>query len=89
MSDAHMLAMPARRFWSMERQISRIMSERDLRTINVNRATITAEAMEAVVEQLTLEIGETVEIERQAIVKPQADFAERMKRLSGIANAGR
>lgn len=78
-----MLAMPSRRFWSMERQITRIKAEGDLRLINVNQAHGNKEALDRASERLILELGETTQVKRQLIVKGEsgrkAKFAKVMR----------
>ncbi len=85
MSDREVLQMPSRRFWAMEQQISRLKAENDLRRVNVNRATVSKESLEDVVEHLTRELGETLEIHRERIVKPQENFSDVLTKLSGKA----
>lgn len=74
--------MPSRRFWTMDKQVVRIMAEQDFRRINVNRATLSEDSMREVVDGLTRDLGETLEVAREKIVKPQADFAARLSNLS-------
>ncbi len=76
--------MPSRRFWSMERQISRIQAAKDLRDINVGIAVTGKEALESATERLVLELGETTKLKRELIVKGdpnrKAKFASVMGR---------
>lgn len=75
--------MPSRRFWSMERQISRIKASDDLREVNVGIALTNEDALKAHTERLVLEVGETMAIERQVIVRGDPDrkakFAKHMR----------
>lgn len=75
--------MPTRRFWCLEGQINRLLSEKDLRFINANRATGSAEQMGEVIERLTLEIGETYKIKRESIVQASTADKAKLKSLFG------
>lgn len=74
--------MPSKRFWCLERQITRIMAQQDLRQINVNRALNSQDSMDEVIHSLTMEIGETTKIEINAIVKPEPDASKKLRELS-------
>lgn len=75
--------MPARRFWAMEAQITRLQAEADLRAIEVQRALNNKEAMQGVVNRLTREIGETVRLHRPLIVKPEPGAREKLLKAMG------
>ena len=83
MTDEQVLNMPARRFWSMEGSINRVMAERDLRFINSSKAVNSSEANESVIQSLTDELGETCQIKRPKFVKPDGNaknkFAQVMR----------
>lgn len=75
------MAMPAYLFWAMEGQITRLKAENDIRQINVQQSTLTANAMSATMERLSLELGETSKIKRSWIVKPERGAKDKMKSL--------
>lgn len=75
--------MPSRRFWSMERQISRIQAASDLRDINVGIAVTGKEALEHTTERLVLELGETTKVKREVIVKGDPDRKAKFARVMG------
>lgn len=75
--------MPSYRFWSMDSQIQRIRSEKDLRLINVKQSVTSEEALESAVNRLIIELGETCAIERQAIVKPEPNARQKILRSMG------
>lgn len=79
MTDVHVLNMPSRRFWCLEKQINRIMAQEDLRQLNIHRATSNKEAMEEVVERLSMEIGDTARVEINPFVKPEPGVAEKLR----------
>lgn len=72
-SDEAVMAMPSRRFWFMEKQISRIRAESDLRSINVAQAVNTTDAFESATERLVLDLGETTQVQRAIRVKGDPD----------------
>lgn len=72
LDDVQVLNMPARRFWALESQISRLRSEEDLRLISANAATISEDNHRDVIDRLTLELGETCKVQHNTIVKPEA-----------------
>lgn len=84
-----MLAMPARRFWMMERQIARIQAEAEIRQIQTNMLTQRPQSKEQLqiindhVGRLTLEIGEKATIRRNAIVAPEAGVSAKFNKLLG------
>lgn len=69
----------------MEQQISRIESNDDLRSVNVQTAQQSAEAHKDVIKTLRLTLGDTYEIERPKYVKPDADAGKRLKAVMGGA----
>ena len=81
MTDLEILAMPCRRFWGMEKQIGRIKAEVDLRKLAFDGSQNDKEAYRKVVDNLTLELGDTYQIERDAVVKPEADLKLKFKNL--------
>lgn len=83
MTDEQILAMPARRFWSMERQISRIQAANDLRGINIGVAVSGKEALEKTTERLVLELGETSKVKRSVIVKGDPDRKSKFAKVIG------
>lgn len=83
LSDEQILRMPVRRFWVLEAQINRILSERDLRLINVDRASGSQEQMSQVIDRLIFEIGETCKVERLEIVQARPEDKEKLKALFG------
>lgn len=84
-----MLAMPARRFWMMERQIARIQAEQDIRTLQTNMLTNppqskdTLRMVEEHIGRLTLEIGEKVTVRRNIIVAPDPGARAQFAKLTG------
>tara|TARA_R110000744_G_scaffold81833_12_gene160694 strand:+ start:6141 stop:6389 length:249 start_codon:yes stop_codon:yes gene_type:complete len=80
MTDVQVLQMPARRFWTMESGINRIMAERDLRQLQLIRAQSKTQS-EDVVNRLVDEVGETCEIVRPLMVKGDDDAKEKMQSL--------
>lgn len=75
--------MPARRFWSMERQINRIQAATDLRQINLEVAVTGKEALEAATERLVLELGETTKVKRSVIVKGEPGRKAKIAKVMG------
>lgn len=84
-----MLAMPARRFWMMERQIGRIQAEQEIRSIQASTLTSPPQSKEALkqitehIGRLTLEIGERVTVRRNIHVAPEPDAAAKFAHLIG------
>lgn len=84
-----MLAMPARRFWMMERQISRIQAEQDIRRIQTDILLTPPQSKEGLrlveehIGRLTLEIGEKVTVRRNIIVAPDPGAASQFAKLTG------
>lgn len=83
MTDEQVLAMPSRRFWSMERQISRIQAANDLRQVNVGVALTNKDALDSHVERLVMEVGETTKIKREIIVRGDPDRKLKFARVLG------
>ena len=81
MTDKQVLEMPSYRFWALESQIVRIMSERDMRTMNVNAATMDQESRNTLTNRLTLELGEAYKVEHSQIVKPEPDVGRKFKNV--------
>lgn len=75
--------MPVRRFWCMERQISRIQAERDLRDFTFDASKQDKDSSRKIIDSLTLEIGDTYEIIRPKYVKPDPDAHAKLSRLAG------
>ncbi|UIS24585.1 hypothetical protein S21ZY_023 [Pseudomonas phage ZY21] len=73
----------------MERQISRIQAENEIRLIQTNMLTQTPQSKEQLqrvtdhVGRLTLEIGEKVTIRRNAIVAPEQNASAKFMKLIG------
>lgn len=84
-----MLAMPARRFWMMERQIDRIRAENEIRQIGIHQLVTppqSKEHLERITDhcgRLSLEIGEKMTIRRSAIVEPEPGASAKFLRLTG------
>lgn len=75
--------MPARRFWSMERQITRLMAEADLRRITVQQASQSQDNHKSALEHLTRELGETCKVRHSVIVKGEPNRRSKLARLMG------
>lgn len=75
--------MPSRRFWSMERQISRIQASKDLRDINVGIAVTGKDALKDTTERLVLELGETTKVKRELIVKGDPNRKAKFAKVMG------
>lgn len=84
-----MLAMPARRFWMMERQIDRITAESEIRRFQSDLTLTKVESKEHgdrivdYIGQLTLEIGEKQTVRRNAIVDPEPSASAKFLKLTG------
>lgn len=81
--------MPARRFWMMERQISRIQAENDIRTMTLH-STVTppqsresGQRVEEFIGRLTLEIGETAKLRREIFVAPEPSARQKFLKIIG------
>ena len=72
--------MPARRFWTMEAGINRVLAELDLRKLNVVRAQNKDHAEETV-NRLVSEIGETCRIKRPKFVKAYSEAKDIFNRI--------
>ena len=89
MTDSHVLAMPAKRFWMMDRQIDRIRAENEIRELQLkNLATPpktkdAARAIEDHFGRLTLEIGEKVTVRRNILVAPEPGASAKFAKLLG------
>lgn len=83
MTDEQVLAMPCYRFWSMSYQIDRLRAEKDLREINVHRATSSGEELKEVTKQLTIELGEKCRVERSQIVKAEPNAKDKFLAVMG------
>lgn len=81
MTDDHVLAMPVTRFWAMERQIHRIKAEKDLRYLSFDSAKNDKDSYRKVLDNLTLELGDTYQVERPKFVKPQSDLTNKFRNL--------
>lgn len=88
-TDTHVLRMPARRFWMMERQIDRIRAEDDIRQVNLH-STITPPSHQSTVQRLneylgklTLEIGDKFTVRRNMLVAPEPDAAAKFRNITG------
>jgi hypothetical protein len=73
--------MPAKRFWAMERQIGRIKAEKDLRELAFEGAKNDQDALKRFTDTLVQELGETYEIERDAVVKPERNVKEKFRKI--------
>lgn len=83
MSDEQVLKMPARRFWTLERQINRIRAESDLRQISTMSANNSADNHTQVRDRLVLELGDTAQFKRNLIVKRDPDAKAKFARVMG------
>ncbi len=87
-TDTHVLAMPARRFWMMERQIERIRAEEDIRAVNLHStitpptSDITLKRLTDYVGRLTLEIGDKFVLRRNMMVAPEPDAAAKFSKFT-------
>lgn len=75
------MGMSVRLFFVMERQISRIMAENNLRGLAVGTATMSGEAAQQVHQTLVAEQGEVYIVTRDAIVEGDAGAVEQLKAL--------
>lgn len=82
MDDGQVLSMPARRFWLMERNISRIQSANDLRTINATAAASSEKAYSEVTDRLREDLGEVSKVIPPKYVRREEGATNRMKQLS-------
>lgn len=75
--------MSARRFWSMEKQISRIEAERDLRNLQIASAqnVKNGEGVESLNKHLSNIIGEKYRMKREIMVAPKEGHRDKMKQL--------
>lgn len=81
MSDEQVLNMPARRFWSMETQISRINAVGDLQSISNQVAVNSKENLDKRAEELTLVIGEVAQVIHKSTVQAEPGAINRLKSL--------
>ncbi len=75
--------MPSRLFWYLERNISRVRAEADIRAVRVANAAPHRESTEGLMQSLAAEIGETAEIKRNVIVRAEADAKQKFLRAMG------
>lgn len=73
--------MPARRFWVMEMQMSRIIATEGLQYVYNSLATTSPENLKKRTEELTLEIGETAAVRRKGVVAREEGAMEKLKNL--------
>lgn len=67
----------------MERNITRIMAENDIRHVQVNQAQNSQDNYDTVIKRLTTEIGETAKVKYSKVVKPEQDAKAKFKGLMG------
>jgi hypothetical protein len=73
--------MPAKRFWAMERQIGRIKAEENLRALAFEGAKNDKDSLKRFTDALIKELGETYEMERDAVVKPEPNVKEKFRKI--------
>ena len=73
--------MPARLFFAMERQISRIRAEEDLRYLAVSSSVMSGEAIQKVQQALVVEQGEVFQVAREQIVHAEEGAMSKLKAL--------
>lgn len=83
MDQERVWTMPVRRFWSMERNIARIMAENDIRHIQVNQAQNSQDNYDTIIKRLTKEIGDTAKLKYNKIVKPEPEAKDKLQLLMG------
>jgi len=77
----YVLAMPARMFFVMERQIVRIMAEVDLRSLAVGTSTMSGEAAQRIHQVLIAEQGEVYVVARSSLVAGEEGAIDKLKAL--------
>jgi hypothetical protein len=73
--------MPAKRFWAMEGNITRIRAEESLRNMQSTAATQSNDALKKVTEALTLELDGVTRIKRKGVAKADPDAGDKLKRF--------
>lgn len=88
-TDTHVLGMPSRRFWMMERQIDRIRAENEIRQVSLHSAinppshASTVQRLNEYIGKLTLEIGDKFTVRRNMFVAPEPDAAAKFRNITG------
>jgi len=77
----YVLAMPARMFFTMERQIVRIMAEGDLRALAVGASSVSGETAQRVHQVLIAEQGEVYVLARSSLVAAEEGAIDKLKAL--------
>lgn len=86
LSDTHVLAMPAVRFWFLYQTALRIEAQEDLRLLNiaVNTAGMepNVEGIKSLSKNLSDGLGKVIEFDVDVSNLPDPDFKERLRKLS-------
>lgn len=83
MDHESVLEMPCRRFWLMERNITRIQAHCDLRSMRVAASTVNSEQNTKLRDLLLGEQGQVYRFDRTADVAPEPGAISRLKSLAG------
>jgi hypothetical protein len=67
----------------MERQISRIESAKDLRSVHHSMATQSEKGANEAIRTLQLEVGDTYEVDRPTYVKPDPKAGQKLNESLG------
>lgn len=79
------MEMPIKAFWLVNRNINRLLAEKDIRHLNVANAAMSADSANQCRELLVDELGEVFKVDQMAIAleaKPDRDGIEFLRRLS-------
>lgn len=80
LSDTHLLQMPVRRFWLLEKNITRMQAERELRQLPIVLAPNAKDSVQELAGRLSQELGSTVTVH---VAKRDADATQRLAKLAG------
>lgn len=73
--------MPVRRFWLLEKNITRLQAERDLRQLPIASAPNSQEGYRELTNRLSAEIGSVVTVN---VLDRDADATSKLQRLSSL-----
>jgi hypothetical protein len=79
LSDNHLLQMPLRRFWLLDKNITRLQAERELRQLPVMAATNGGDLVKVLADRLSQELGTVVTVN---VMTRDPDATSKLKRLS-------
>ena len=80
LSDTHLLQMPLRRFWLLEKNITRLQAERELRQLPILASANSGSHLKELTERLSRELGTIVTVN---VTARDPDATSKLMRLAG------